>query len=212
MHYNASVPPDKFVYVADPMCSWCWGFSPTLAAIRERFAERFEYTLIMGGLRPGPLAQPLDARMREYLRTAWEQVAQSTGQPFHFGFLDRVGFVYDTEASCRAVVTLRRLAPDKAFDYFTLVQDGFYRRGLDPTDASVLTKLSAECGVDAETFRESFDSEALRTETELDFETARRMGATGFPTSLVHDAEGWHLIAQGFFGPDRIDETLARWT
>ena len=211
MHYNAAVA-DKFVYVADPMCSWCWGFSPTLGEIRRRFAERFDFTFIAGGLRPGPLAQPLDGRLREYLRSAWRRVEESTGQPFHYQFLDRVGFVYDTEAGCRAVVTVRRVDPSKTFDYFARVQDGFYRRGLDPTDASVLEVLAGDCGVDVDAFRELFHSDALRTETEVDFETARRIGATGFPTTLVHDSSGWHLVSQGYFGPERIDETMKRWS
>ena len=202
---------DKFVYVADPMCSWCWGFSPTLEAMRDRFADRFEFTFIAGGLRPGPLAQPLDARLRDYLRTAWSRVEESSGQPFQYDFLNRVGFVYDTEASCRAVVTVRRIDAAKTFDYLHRVQDGFYRRGLDPTDGTVLESLAGECGVDAGQFRELFDSAALSTETELDFETARRIGATGFPTSLVHDAQGWHLVSQGYFAPDRIDEAMRRW-
>ncbi|MDH5427723.1 MAG: DsbA family protein, partial [Nitrospirota bacterium] len=25
------------IYVADPMCSWCWGFSPVLEEIRRLY-------------------------------------------------------------------------------------------------------------------------------------------------------------------------------
>ena len=28
-----------FLYVADPMCSWCWGFSPVIDKIDETFGE-----------------------------------------------------------------------------------------------------------------------------------------------------------------------------
>jgi protein-disulfide isomerase-like protein with CxxC motif len=27
-------------YFADPMCSWCWGFSPVIGAIKETYSER----------------------------------------------------------------------------------------------------------------------------------------------------------------------------
>ncbi len=33
------MPHPHLVYVADPMCSWCWGFSPVIDAIRERFGS-----------------------------------------------------------------------------------------------------------------------------------------------------------------------------
>jgi putative protein-disulfide isomerase len=30
----------RFVYFADPVCSWCYGFSPVIAALAERFEGR----------------------------------------------------------------------------------------------------------------------------------------------------------------------------
>ena len=27
-------------YVADPMCSWCWGFQPVLEKVKEAVPER----------------------------------------------------------------------------------------------------------------------------------------------------------------------------
>ena len=30
----------QFVYFADPMCSWCYGFAPVIAALAERFEGR----------------------------------------------------------------------------------------------------------------------------------------------------------------------------
>ena len=39
------------VYFADPMCSWCWGFSPVIEAISEQFGTSLPIRLIMGGLR-----------------------------------------------------------------------------------------------------------------------------------------------------------------
>ena len=28
------------LYFADPMCSWCWGFNPVMARVREAYGER----------------------------------------------------------------------------------------------------------------------------------------------------------------------------
>jgi len=43
----------QFVYFADPMCSWCYGFAPVIAALAERFEGRLGLQLVMGGLRAG---------------------------------------------------------------------------------------------------------------------------------------------------------------
>ena len=201
-------PKSKFVYVADPMCSWCWGFAPTLAKIRSEFGDQFSFNILMGGLRPGPLAQPLDSRLRPYLRSAWEKVHSQTGQPFDFDFLDREHFLYDSEPPCQAVVAVRRLFPEAVFDYYDAVQKGFYAEKMDPTDPSVLKAHAVGLGLDGDAFEEAYQSAGLKDETELDFESARRMGATGFPTTFVHDDDGWHLISQGWFSPDKIDQAF----
>jgi len=41
------------LYVADPMCSWCWGFAPVIADICAAFGDRLPVRPVMGGLRPG---------------------------------------------------------------------------------------------------------------------------------------------------------------
>ena len=100
----------RFVYFADPMCSWCYGFSPVITALVERFEGRLGLQVVMGGLRAGNTA-PMRAEDKDYIREAWTRVGAASGQPFDFSFLDREGFVYDTEPACRAVVTARRLLP-----------------------------------------------------------------------------------------------------
>jgi len=52
---------DKNWYIADPMCSWCWGFAPIIEKIRERYSDRLNFGLMLGDLRPGtkePIAFP----------------------------------------------------------------------------------------------------------------------------------------------------------
>lgn len=34
-------------YFADPMCSWCWGFSPVIEAVREACRPRLKISLIL---------------------------------------------------------------------------------------------------------------------------------------------------------------------
>ena len=57
----------NLIYVADPMCSWRWGFSPVIDAIRRRFGDALPIRLIMGGLRPGT-TKPLDDAGKRTIR------------------------------------------------------------------------------------------------------------------------------------------------
>jgi putative protein-disulfide isomerase len=69
------------IYIAGPMCSWRWGFSPTIESIRQRFGDALLIRLMIGGLRPGA-TKPLDEAGRRTIRHHWEQVREASGQPF----------------------------------------------------------------------------------------------------------------------------------
>ena len=91
----------------------------------RRIAERFEdrHAAAAGDGRPARRQHrgrcgPQD---KDYIREAWTRVGAATGQPFDFSFLDREGFVYDTEPACRAVVTARRLLPRIALPFMARV-------------------------------------------------------------------------------------------
>ena len=66
-------------YFADPMCSWCWGFSPVLDQIKARFGDKLKVALMMGGLRPGT-TEPMTPELRDEILHHWVQVNKLTNQ------------------------------------------------------------------------------------------------------------------------------------
>lgn len=198
------------VYVADPMCSWCWGFSPVIEAIEERFGEELPIRLVLGGLRPGTDTPLTDARKAE-IRTHWEHVHEASGQPFDDAFFARETFVYDTEPSSRAVVVLRR--EGWALAALRAIQAAFYAGNRDVTDAEELTAIAAGLGMERDAFRAAFDSDAARQETHEDFALSRRAGIQGFPTLLAGAGEGgqYLLVTHGFRRAEAILPALEQW-
>ncbi len=185
------------LYVADPMCSWCYGFGPELATLAE--GHGLGVRVLMGGLRPGPSAQVLDDRLRRYLRDTWTKISEITGRPFDLGFLDREGWVYDTELPARAVVVVRELAPDVAWPFFERVQRAFYAEGVDITDPAVYPDLVAEFpDVDGAAFEEALTGDDSRKAAWRDFAEARRMGVEGFPALFLRDGVRVVPLAFGY--------------
>jgi putative protein-disulfide isomerase len=173
-----------FIYFADPMCSWCWGFSPVMQALRERTAEILPIRLVMGGLRPGTTSAMPEAARRE-LVGHWQEIHHLTGQPFSDGLIASEGFVYDTDPAARAVVLARRTNTDVALDYLARVQAAFYAESRDVTKNTVLSDLAGELGLDCEAFAAGLEDEALKSETWRDYALSQRAGVTGFPTLIV---------------------------
>ncbi|HYP68682.1 MAG TPA: DsbA family protein [Thiobacillaceae bacterium] len=184
-------------YFADPMCSWCWGFSPAIEAVREMYREQTKISLVLGGLRPGS-AEALSAQGREEILHHRHQVHERTGQPFKFEDALPAGFVYDTEPACRAVAAMGELDPTLIFPMFKAVQSAFYAEGLNVTQAAVLTDLAASLGVESQRFAPAFASHAAKTRTEAHFRLARQWGIKGFPTLILQRDKNVHLITSGW--------------
>lgn len=200
------------VYFADPMCSWCWGFSPVIEAISERFGPSLPIRLILGGLRPWT-KEPMTANDRGDVRNHWQHVHEASGQPFEFAFFDREHFVYDTEPPSRAVVVLRRRGMATGLAALRRIHHAFYAESRDVTDTGTLADLAAEFGLDPAEFRDEFDSEAALEEARNDFATAQSAGIRGFPTLIAGEGDDnqYLLVTHGFQPGARILPALEQW-
>ena len=203
--------PPELIYVGDPLCSWCWGFAPSLRTLRLKHPDRFRYRILLGGLRTGAAALKVDDKVRSYLAGAWKEVERRSGQPFNHSFLETADFVYDTEPASRAVVATRRLAPDRVFEYNEALQDAFYHRSLDPTKLETFLVIAREQGLQEEAFRTTFLAEDVERETRKDFDEARALGVHGFPTLLVRTNGSTQTITSGWLPPEALSEELAPW-
>jgi putative protein-disulfide isomerase len=209
--FEASMSVPHFIYFADPMCSWCYGFGPVMQQIAGHFEGRLPVRLVMGGLRAGN-REPMRDKDRDYIRGAWKAVHEASGQPFDEAFFDRETFTYDTEPACRAVVTMRRLAPEKALAFKSRVSAAFYAENRDVTDDDVLADIGAEAGLDRAAFRAELVSEDCRNETFGDFLMAKQSGVEGFPLLAAGTQEsGYALVTQGFRPIDGLIEAVEDW-
>ena len=203
--------PKHLLYVADPMCSWCYGFAPVIDGLADHFGDRLPITLLMGGLRAGN-TKPMTDADKTTIAGHWRNVAERTGQPFDFGLFDREGWIYDTEPACRAVVTMRLLNPRVALAYKSRVQTAFYAENRDTTDDGVLADIADEAGVDRAIFLKETTSPEARIATQKDFQQAQEAGIRGFPTLLAGDGAGKYLmITNGYRPIDGLPEALERW-
>jgi putative protein-disulfide isomerase len=184
-----------FIYIVDPMCSWCWGFSPVIGQLRQRYADVLPIRPVMGGLRPG-VTEVMSDEHKTRTRGYWAQVQAATGQPFDEGVLETPGFIYDTDPPARAVVLARRMGDEIALDMLARLQRAFYAEGKDITKPEVQADIAAELGFDRDAFLAGLAEEALKQETWGDYAIAQRAGVTGFPTLIVGpNSDGTYAVA-----------------
>ena len=192
-------------YFADPMCSWCWGFSPVIERLKAHCTPQVKVALVLGGLRPFT-REPLTESVRQEILHHWHQVQGMTGQSFSFDGAMPPGFVYDTEPPSRAVVAAAELNGNITFDYFKGLQQAFYVAQQDITQESVLLEvLKSFVGDESmqQHFLQNLNSDSCRQKTQAHFQKSRQFGVRGFPTLILQtssspDRRHYHLITSGY--------------
>ncbi len=208
---ETEAPPTRYLmYFADPMCSWCWGFAPAIDHILDEFADALPLRIVMGGLRPGH-DQVMDEQGKQQKRGAWERVHAASGQPFNFDFLEREGFIDNTEPACRAVVAARRITPEKAFPMMKAIQQAYYIENTDVTDADQLRAIAVSVGFDGDEFHATFDDMDTMDETRNDFWIAQKTGINGFPTLIAINDGHAQAVTIGFSPWQDVGPALREW-
>lgn len=198
------------IYVADPMCSWCWGFSPVMAQLVERYQPHATIRLLLGGLRPGN-TERFDEQKRAYILSHWHAVHARTGQPFNFAFQMGPAFTYDTEPSSRAIVAIRKLAPGKVWSFLQNVQEAFYVRNMDVTREETLADLAGIQAIERDEFLNTFHDPVLNQEVWEEFDQARQWGVSGFPTLLGQSGQEHITITHGYQPVENVIPRIDQW-
>ena len=196
------------IYIADPMCSWCYGFGPELQGLLDTLPDA-RLDIVVGGLRAFN-TETMDTEKRNMILGHWKHVEDASGLPFTRNGMSQAGFIYDTEPACRTVVAARTLADDlpasAILDVFHAIQHAFYAEGKDVTDLHLLAEIAVEAlnktaggdSFDAASFHETLTAPMTMAETRQDFAQTQRWGINGFPTLLLAQDDSLHMIANGY--------------
>ena len=197
----------KLIYVGDPMYSWCYGISDELNELVNHYEDDLEVELVMGGLRPGG-GDEWNEKFKIFLKSHWTEINHKTGKKFSYDLFDQENFNYDTEPSCRSVVTAIDMDKNKGLEFFKLVQEGLYFENKDPKDVAFYKPICDKLGLDFETFAQNFESNAMKTKTQDNFRRSAQLGVNSFPTILVQKDGQTYILSKGYQTFDQMKERL----
>jgi putative protein-disulfide isomerase len=189
------------IYIGDPMCSWCYGFSPELTIALDELGEKVEVETVMGGLRPYNTQTMMD--LADFLTGHWREVHERSNQPFNYDVL-KTSQVYDTEPPSRAVVVMRELAPAHELAFFKDIQTAFYFGNKNMGNVETYLELAKKYKVNSTKFKTLFESAKMKNAVRADFEKAAAMGVRGFPTVVLKKGEEYILISNGYLAGERV--------
>ena len=202
--------PSTLHYIHDPMCSWCWGYRPALAALLAGLPTDVQVVRLLGGLAPDSDA-PMPAAMQSQLQQIWRHIQTSIPNTrFNFEFWARCAPRRSTWPACRAVIAARR--QDVVFDRVMTdaIQRAYYLEARNPSDRQTLIALAAEIGADSTAFAVELDAQLTQQILDAEIAQARALGVSAFP-SLVLTHAGYHWpVPVEYTDPGATLDTIAR--
>jgi len=199
---------DKLIYVGDPMCSWCYGFSEELSEIVAAQEGKLDLEIVMGGLRPYNEETMTD--LKSFLSHHWEDVHKASGQEFKYDILDRTDMKYDTEPPSRATVVVRSMSPENELEFFKRVQTAFYYENQDMSDVKSYHKILEDLKIDTTEFDRRYSSERYKQAIKNDFARSAELGVSSFPTVLIEVDGKTSVVARGYAKASQVNEVIRK--
>ncbi|MDX5427354.1 MAG: DsbA family protein, partial [Bacteroidota bacterium] len=208
------IPMDRprLIYVFDALCGWCYAFGFEVEKIMNEFGSEVDPLVINGGLVLGDRVGTFDETYPQ-IHDSVKQLEQYTGHSFGSAFKEGVlkntaDYVLDSEIPSRAMVIFRDHFPERQIEISHILQKAFYLNGRNISNQEVLADIAEEMGMDRASFLLEMNEESYRLKTLADFQTAQKMGISGFPALAIQIGEKGYLLARGYRPADEIIGTL----
>lgn len=197
----------ELLYFANPWCSWCWGFAPTLEAVTANHPD-IRLTVALGRLDINP-SKPLSSKVRASIAEHWSHVHEMTGQPFAFETLERPDLTYDTTQACQALMLVRQNYPALAHAFLVRLGERYFRLGHDLTRVDLLSEAAAEFGLPKAAVQEALSSGTLQETMLAEWSQTERLGVGGYPTLLLLGQGKPRVLTIGWADTPQIEQALA---
>ncbi|MDX1906030.1 MAG: DsbA family protein [Bacteroidia bacterium] len=200
----------QLIYVFDPLCGWCYGFSPVISALHAKYGAEIPFEIYSGGMVTGDRVQPV-AAMAGYIKGAYQRVEALSGVTFGQGYLDMLDagtYISNSAPPSAAIQVARTLDPARVIPFAHDLQQAMFVRGQDLNDPDTYRQLALTYGWDPEDFVTQWQSVEIQHRTQAEFEMVAGWGVSGFPTLLYAENEQLFLVANGFRSQQDLEPVM----
>lgn len=197
-------------YFYDPLCSWCYGFSPVIKAFQEKYKSQMDFEIISGGMVKGESEKPI-GDMSDFIRDAHQRIETTSGVEFGPGFkrrLDEGTTVFSSVPGAVALSVFKSFDEEQAISYASDIQYAIYHDGIDPNDQAEYAKLAEAYGISTEEFLSRMQKDEFRKDAYDDFSVAQQFGVKGYPTTVLFAKNEYFLLSRGYTNLETLEKTL----
>jgi putative protein-disulfide isomerase len=202
------------IYCYDAWCGWCFGFGPVMKQIVTKYADKFQFEVLSGGMILPE--QPVSIQvMADYIKEAYPTVEERTGIRFGNDFLwhiqqaDQSDWFPSSELPAIALCVFKSFLPNNQVQIASDIQYALFGEGRDLTDKEAYRHLLPQYGIDENLFYQRLSEPTFKEQAYEEFEMCKQLRVTGFPQLLCRISETkYQLVASGYTDEQTIHNRL----
>ena len=192
------------IYVHDPMCSWCWGFTDVYQKLLEQLPGEVGIRRLVGGLAPDSDV-PMPESMQAMLQQTWRRIeATIPGMQFNFEFWNRCVPRRSTYPACRAVIAAREQGEQYDPMMTQAIQQAYYQQARNPSDNETLIELADEIGLEVDRFTKQLLDPNTHQQLLDEINSARSIGLDSFPSLMLEHGGQYYPILSNYTNVEPI--------
>ncbi|TVQ92269.1 MAG: DsbA family protein [Bacteroidetes bacterium] len=189
----------EIIYVFDPLCGWCYGFSPVISRLKSELNSSVDFLALSGGMikdasRIGNLAG--------YIKSAYKVVENATGVKFGEKFLKEVleddNAIFSSIPPAKAMAVIRIQKPGNCIEIATRIQKAIYYEGIDLNDINAYAEIASEFGINPDDFIRQMNSDQIERIIQDEFKMVAGMGVKSYPTVVLRKENETKIISRGY--------------
>ena len=198
----------KLIYVHDPMCSWCFGFSKVYQQLAEQLPENVALIRLLGGLAPDT-DEIMPESTRQMVQQNWRRIEQHIpGVEFNYDFWTKCQPRRTTYPACRAVIAAREQGDEYDISMTRQIQQAYYWQARNPSDNETLIELAGEIGLDQERFSAQLVAEHTQQRLLDEIANTRAIGVSGFPSLVLQNDDGLQSVLVNYTDVNAVLEQI----
>ncbi|WMN05976.1 DsbA family protein [Marivirga arenosa] len=190
----------KLLYFYDPLCGWCYGFSPVIKNLEEEYKETIQFEAISGGMVLGDRVKPL-SEMKDYLKEAMPRLEEMTGVKFgepYLKVLEEGSLILDSELPCIAMTVFKSMTNKSNIQFASTLQSTLYDKGISLNEVENYQSMAEKFDLPWEVFKAKLEDSTYKEKTYQEFQLGQQSGINGFPSVVLMVENQAYLIARGF--------------
>ena len=202
------------IYCYDSYCGWCYGFSPVMKKVMEKFNSQISMEVLSGGMMVGEAVAPIE-KIGAYIQGAYQRVEEMTGVKFGEDFLWHINhpelsdWVMNSEKPAIALCIFKEYYPERQLEFASDLQYALNYEGRDLDDNEAYNHLLDKYSIQPEPFYEKLQSEEYKEQAFYEFALCRQLQVTGFPAVLMQLSETkFHLLSRGYTSYEDMEERI----